>query len=75
MEVKEIIVDGISGTRPTHIEHNYFFSLKEDEAEGIRLGTAFRWSARFKVSEKHWLKCGVLIPEHAYCSMCGEREL
>jgi len=33
----------------------------------------WRWNPKWEASEKHWLKCGEVIPENARCPICGER--
>jgi len=39
----------------------------------LEAGT-WRWNPQWIVSEKHWLKCGEVIPEHSLCPICGERD-
>lgn len=36
-------------------------------------GGTWEWTIKWNVSEKHWLKCGEIIPENSLCQICGER--
>jgi hypothetical protein len=35
----------------------------------------WHYEPHWEVNEKHWLSCGVIMPKHATCGVCGEREL
>jgi hypothetical protein len=75
-----IIVDGITSVRPVQQSYasNTIFTLKSELNEFDEpndTGFPFTWSSKYEVSEKHWLKCGVVIPKHSWCLVCGEREM
>lgn len=76
--MKEIEVDGIPGKRDAGLWDNLFFSLKEElDSRDEPADTGYQWHFRpdLEMSERHWLKCGNVIPKHALCPECGERDL
>jgi hypothetical protein len=72
-----ISVDEITGSNPDQFPLP-MFNLKaelDDFGNVVDAGKPMNWSADWTPSETHWLKCGVIIPEHAFCFICGERDL
>lgn len=71
-----IEVDGIVSENPHSLVSHLFFSVKYEtdvKDNPTDTGTPWRWLPNLIVSEKHFLKCDVIIPEGAYCLVCGER--
>jgi len=71
-----IEVDGITGERNSDFV-KFMFSLKTEigmDDQPLDTGKPMHWNPDLIVSEKHWLSCGVVIPLHSQCMMCGERE-
>lgn len=76
--MESIEVDGIQGKRPNRVYPQYFFSLKyETDERDQPQDTGYQWHYRpdIEMSERHWLKCGNVIPKHSTCYECGERDL
>lgn len=73
----EIEVDG-QYTRNRSLYDGLMFSLKEEEdalGRPTDTGRRWYWYSDIEISEKHWLKCGTVIPKHSTCELCGERDL
>lgn len=49
--------------------------LEEDPNWMTFSSSVWHYEPHWEVNEKHWLSCGVIMPKHATCGECGEREL
>ena len=76
--MSSIEVDGITSRASSDLHSKYFFTVKSEEDEfgnPLDTGAKQRWVPDWNVSESHWLKCGVIVPEFAYCTICGKRDM